>query len=479
MKINISKLKQSNNYLKGHLDCLDESIRNLPEDFKKKLSQQFLSVNSTEIDSRIKGNNFIVSKKMDGHLQLIIFDDDLIFMVGRNGTVRMNIPCLDQMKVLLKEKNITNATIACELYVQRENQRSRVYDVSAALSEADALDTLALAVFDIVEMDNKKFRGIAYDEIWKKITEIFPSEGKVHAVETRKVKSRQEVRKIFDEWVTEAGHEGLVVRGDMPFMFKVKPKYTFDGVVVGYTEGINTHKGKIKSLLVGFYRDNKMIQVAGKVGTNFSEEDRNELFAYFSKKHCDSTYIETDNDGIAFHMVTPDTVVEIGCNDVMIENTYGKPLLNNLLQYEDNTYSRYATIAGVRFIYPVFERIRDDKSPGLDDSGILQLKDFIDLSSPEKQTSVLPESDVLMRKVYKKTQKDKVMVQKFMVWKTNKETVDSRYPAYVLFYTNFSSQRKEPLQTDIRISIDKEQILALAESFILKNVKKGWKLFEK
>jgi ATP-dependent DNA ligase len=476
MKIDINKLIKTNNYLKGHLDALDESIKNLPGDFKKKLSQQFLAVNSTEIDSRIKGNKFFVSKKMDGHLQLIIFDDDQIFMVGRNGTVRMNLPCLDLMKSLLKEKNINNAIIATELYVQKENQRSRVYDVIAALSEADALDTLALAVFDIVELENQAFRGMSYDDVWKRITEIFPPDGKVHAVETRKVKSRKEVQKIFDEWVTEAGHEGLVVRGDMPFMFKVKPKYTFDGVVVGYTEGINDHKGKIKSLLVGFYRDKDIIQVVGKVGTNFSEDDRLELFDYFAKKHCDSTYIETDNDGIAFHMVKPDTVVEIGCNDVMIENTYGKPLLNNLLQYENNTHSRYATIAGVRFIYPVFERIREDKTPGLDDSGIMQLKDFIDLSAPQKHTSALPKSEVLLRKVYKKTQKDKVMVQKFIVWKTNKEDMDPRYPAYVLFYTNFSSQRKDPLQTEIRISSDKEQIMALAESFILKNVKKGWKL---
>ena len=476
MKININKLKKTNNYLKGHLDCLDESIRNLPGDFKKKLSQQFLSVNSTEIDSRIKGNKFWVSKKMVGHLKLVIFDDDQIFMIGRNGTVRMNIPCLDYMKDLLLEKNIQNAIIACELYAQKEDQRSRVYDVIAALSESDALDTLALAVFDIVEIDGLKFRSMAYEDVWKKITHIFPSDGKVHAVETRKVKSRKEVQKIFNEWVTDDGHEGLVVRGEIPFMFKVKPKYTFDGVVVGYTEGINEHKGKIKSLLVGFYREKDIIQVAGKVGTNFSEDDRLELFEYFSKKHCDSTYIETDNDGIAFHMVQPDTVAEVGCNDIMIENTYGKPLPNNLLKYEDNTYSRFATVAGVRFIYPVFERIRDDKSPGLDDSGIMQLKDFIDLSTPEKHTAALPKSEVLMRKVYQKTQKDKIMVQKFMVWKTNKEDIDPRYPAYVLFYTNFSSQRKEPLQTDIRISSDKEQILALAESFILKNVKKGWKL---
>jgi ATP-dependent DNA ligase len=473
MRIDPKKMQETNGHLKGWTDCLDESLRTLPFNYKKRLSQQFFSINANQID-KITGKNFWVSQKIDGHLQLIVYEDNQSFMIGRNGTVRMNLPCLEQVNAFFSEKNIVKAIIACELYAQRENERSRVYDVIAALSDSSMIDSLGLAVFDILEMDDQAFRTLSYENVWQRITEVFPSDGLVHSVETRKAKSKKDIKQIFQEWVVESGHEGLVVRGDMPFMYKIKPKYTFDAVVVGYTEGINDHKGKIKSLLVGFYCDDHIIQVAGKVGNNFSEEDRAELFDAYAKKHIDSSYIETDNDGIAFHMVQPDTVVEVGCNDILLENTYGKPLLNNLLKCENNTYSRYATVPGLRFIYPVFERIRDDKTPGLDDTGFSQLKNFIDLSAPETQSKELPKSDPLMREVYQKTQKNKIMVQKFMVWKTNKETIDSRYPAYVFYYTNFSSQRKEPLQTDIRISSDKNQIMSLAKAFVKKNVKKGW-----
>lgn len=68
------------------------------------------------------------------------------------------------------------------------------------------------------------------------------------------------------------------------------------------------------------------------------------------------------------------------------------------------------------------------------------------------------------------------MVQKFLVWKTNKETLDSRYPAYVMHYTNFSSQRKTPLEREVRISNSEEQIMALVKDFIAANVKSGWNL---
>ncbi|MBF0452949.1 MAG: ATP-dependent DNA ligase [Candidatus Magnetomorum sp.] len=474
MRISAQKMQKINGYLKGQIDCLDESLRTLPFDYKKRLTQQFFSINSHQIEHKITGKNFWVSKKIDGHLQIIVYEEDQVFMIGRNGTVRMELPCLEQMKTHLSEKNISNAMIACELYAQRENERSRVYDVIAALSDASLTGSLGLAVFDILEMDGQIFRTLSYADVWQRITEIFPSDGLVHAVETRQAASKKDVRLIFEEWVTESGHEGLVVRGDMPFMYKIKPKYTFDGVVVGYTEGINDHKGKIKSLLVGFYRNTDIIQVVGKVGNNFSEEDRTVFFETFSQKHIASSYIETDNDGIAFHMVQPDTVVEVGCNDILLENTYGKPLLNNLLQYENNTYRRYATVSGLRFIFPVYERIREDKTPGVDDSGFTQFKNFIDLAAPESQTVTLPNSEILMRDVYQKTQKNKTMVQKFMVWKTNKETIDTRYPAYVFFYSNFSSQRKDALQTDIRISNDHHQIMGLANAFIKKNVKKGW-----
>ncbi|KPA12160.1 ATP dependent DNA ligase, central domain protein [Candidatus Magnetomorum sp. HK-1] len=474
MIIDIQKMQEINGYLKGRIDCLDESLRKLPFDYKKRLSQQFFSINANQIEQKITGNQFWVSKKIDGHLQIIIFEDDQALMVGRNGTVRMNLPCLKEIQKHLSQKNIRKAIIACELYAQRENARSRVYDVIAALSEKSSIDSLALAVFDILEMDDQVFRTLSYADVWQRITEIFPSDGIVHAVETRQAKSKKDIRQLFDEWVTEIGHEGLVVRGDMPFMYKVKPKYTFDGVVVGYTEGINDHKGKIKSLLVGFYRDNDIIQVVGKVGNNFSEEDREKLYAFYSQKHINSSYIETDNDGIAFRMVQPDTVVEVGCNDVMLENTYGKPLLNNLLKHKDDSYSRYTTLPGLRFIYPVFEGMREDKSPGTDDTGLLQLKDFIDLSATESQTIDLPKSEILMREVYQKKQKNKIMVQKFMIWKTNKEKIDPRYTAFVFFYTNFSSQRKDALQTDIRISNDHKQIIKISEAFIKKNVKKGW-----
>ncbi|HEB33243.1 MAG TPA: hypothetical protein ENI15_20585 [Spirochaetes bacterium] len=86
----------------------------------------------------------------------------------------------------------------------------------------------------------------------------------------------------------------------------------------------------------------------------------------------------------------------------------------------------------------------------------------------------LPEHDVIMREVYKKGGNEKLMVQKYVVWMTNKEKEDSRFPAYVMHYTNFSAGRADMLKREVRVSSSKGQIMSVAKEFIDKNVKKGW-----
>jgi hypothetical protein len=58
------------------------------------------------------------------------------------------------------------------------------------------------------------------------------------------------------------------------------------------------------------------------------------------------------------------------------------------------------------------------------------------------------------------------------VWKTNKSAPE--YPGFVFHYTNFSSDRKEPLQREVAISDDEGQIMELYKASLAENVKKGW-----
>ncbi len=68
------------------------------------------------------------------------------------------------------------------------------------------------------------------------------------------------------------------------------------------------------------------------------------------------------------------------------------------------------------------------------------------------------------------------MVRKFVTWKTNKESETDEYPAFVLHFTDFSPNRKDPLAREVRVSSSQEQINTLLEEMIEENIKKGWEL---
>ena len=63
-----------------------------------------------------------------------------------------------------------------------------------------------------------------------------------------------------------------------------------------------------------------------------------------------------------------------------------------------------------------------------------------------------------------------------MLWETNKAQESDDFPAYVIHFTDFSPNRKTPLERDVRVSNSREQIAQLWDALAAENVKKGWEL---
>ena len=85
----------------------------------------------------------------------------------------------------------------------------------------------------------------------------------------------------------------------------------------------------------------------------------------------------------------------------------------------------------------------------------------------------LQPSSLLDRRVFRKVSGGKVMLHKFLIWKTNKEA-SGRYPAYIFYHTDYSSGRKEIIKRDMAFSSDEEQIREILATEIADNIKKGW-----
>jgi ATP-dependent DNA ligase len=386
------------------------------------------------------------------------------------------LPCIAEAAQMLKAAGIREAVIPAELYACEDSGRTRVFDVLAALADSSRYGELRLAVFDIISLADARgtsFTPHGYGDTYKKLREIFSGGRCCAPVLFTSASSKTELKETFNTWVTDQGSEGIVVRSDLPMVYKIKPRLSIDAAVIGFSEGSGESAGQVRTLLYALMTEDGRYQVIGRTGNGLSAEQKHELYPVLLEREIKSNYIETDSNHVAFRLIRPGLVMELSVNDVLFENSSGA-VINPLLELNSNFWRRSGTIPGFSFVSPVFERFREDKGINPQDLRISQVYDHIappqaqSLSEANRAGGSLPRSVMLRREVYRK----KLMVQKFLVWRTNKE--EYGYPGYVLSLTNFSSERNEILTTEMRISSDEKQIMELCDDFIAKNIKKEW-----
>jgi hypothetical protein len=179
-------------------------------------------------------------------------------------------------------------------------------------------------------------------------------------------------------------------------------------------------------------------------------------------------------------MVEPHWVIEISCLDLIPQSISGAPVLRMVLDWDHaaRCYRAVRRLPLVSVISPQFIRLRDDKTVCPSDVRIRQVTDVVEvpLADRDARQITLPASEVLRREVYTKPMKGETIVRKFVLWKTNKEQVSDDYPAFVLHYTDFSPNRKMPLERELRVSNSREQIDELWEELKCSSLSKGWEL---
>ncbi len=455
------------------------------QEYRRLTSSRMIPLEPDEIERRIPKANYHVSRKMDGEFTVLIYRDGKCLTLNPGGTVRTGMPWQEEAAQILSKAGIKSALIAGELYVATEGRRPRVHDVTTVARQpqgAADLKRLRFAVFDILAVDEMATTARPYAETWAQIEKIFGKGSMIHPVETKNVDECADVRKLFTDWVEGSGDEGIVVRSDTAGLFKIKPRHNLDVVVVGFTESVDDRRGMLHDLLVAVKRHDETFQILTRVGGGFSDDVRREMLSDLKDMVVHSDYAEVNSDHVAYQMVRPDWVVEISCLDLISETTRGGPVNRMVLNFSGvNGHSKYEPVRRLPLaavISPQFVRQREDKSAQREDVRIEQVSQRVEVSLTERDARqmTLPKSQLLRRDVYKKIAKGETMVRKFVTWKTNKEVESDEYPAFVLHYTDFSPNRKDPLEREVRVSSSLEQINSLFAEMVAENIKKGWDL---
>lgn len=452
----------------------DPAILLRVQEYRRRVGARMTAISRDEIKRKIPAAEYHVSRKVDGEFTVLVLKDREALTVNPGGTVRVGLPFLDEASKRLSKAGIKEAWIVGELYVHRTDRRPRVHDVSRLARQPESekdLDALRFAVFDLIHIDGKQ---LPFPEAWKRITEIFAGGKGIHPVESVWTREVADVETQFEHWVDKEGAEGLVVRSETAGMFKVKPRLTIDAAVVGFTEGTDEREGLLHDMLVALMRPEGLFHVFARVGGGFSDDQRRSFLSDLKDMAVASDYVEVNPDHVAYQMVKPEWVIELSCVDLISQTTRGGSIDRMVLSW-NGKYEPVRRLPLASTIFPVFERVREDKTIQPSDLRIQQVSERVEVQASDQDARelTLPKSEPLRRQVYTKTMKGEVMVRKLVMWKTNKEA-GGEFPAYVIHFTDFSPNRKTTLERDMRVSSSREQIDRLWDGLVEKNIKKGW-----
>lgn len=407
-----------------------------------------------------------VSRKIDGELWFLIGGSGSSQLVAANGrTMTGQAPVLT---VELPEGTV----LAGELHVSKDGTRERVGDVRMAL--ANDPEGLAFAAFDVLVHEALPWRDFTYLQRLEWLQTMLPATGPVQAVPVTTVEAEVDVAGLYSDIVDATGAEGIIVRCSDGRALKVKPEVTIDTVILGYTTRSGAKGSEVRSLLLGVNAgDNEWVPL-GTAGNILDGVDRVALLALLEPLDLPSTYRRAASTGQMYRMTSPEIVVECRVLDVQVEDSRGRGIRQPEIVVHDEQWNVAGQVAAATLINAIVIRVRDDKSDAADGASWRQIEPYVPV--PGEGARELPISVVIRRQVWTKTTKDKTDVRKLVVWKTNKENLDSSYPAFVVHWTDYSAGRKTPLTREVRPSPTAEFADALADAMVSDNIKKGWEL---
>lgn len=459
----------------------DTTALTAAQDYRRGTAARMVPVGKDDLSSKVPNAEYHASRKVDGEFTVLNWIGGEAFSINPGGTVRMGLPWLEEAKALFQASGISTAKIAGELYVHNEKRRPRVHDVTKLVrnpkSEED-LERVRFAPFDVIELDGEG-PSEAFASTYQTLESFFAKSEKLQPVETRIVKDRSAIKSLFKEWVEKENAEGIVLRSDSAGTFKLKPRHTLDVVVIGFTESTDERQGMLHDLLVAVMRKDGSLQVLTRVGGGFTEDERRSMLSDLKDMVVESEYVEVNSDYVAYQMVRPEWVIEISCLDLISQTTRGGNVNRMVVEFDEgvNSYKVVRRMPLATVISPQFVRRRDDKELHQKDIPVSQVSERVEVAlvDTDAKSFTLPKSEMIKREVFTKVLKGETMVRKFVVLKTNKAQASDEFPAYVMHYTDYSPNRKEPLQREIAISSSEEQIMTLFVEMKQNNIKKGWK----
>lgn len=491
-KIDFAKLQMRGRYGVATGSAVsDQVLLGVALDFDNQVMRKMQSLSPNELTQRLSGDSHVlVATKVDGEGTYVHFDatpgaPHPAFAFSAGGRVRLGFPALDALCAKLTAAGVQKALLRCELCLALDAKQSaragvaEVIRISFSGSEAEVAN-LKLVALDLVMLDGKDLRANQNDfaqtlSLLQKLVGTDQS-ALVHCMASEIVLEKN-VKAVFDRLIAE-GHEGIVVRRlNRADAWKIKPHRTIDAVIIGFVEGALEEQYGITSLLTALCYPSEgnagLMQTFARVGSGLTDADRVALLDRLRALKVTGPIAMTDSSGRAVHFIRPELIAEIHGEDLIVSDA-GKQLQTQLVRWDKATqsYQFLGLSACPRLSFARFSKLREDKNWADGGARIAQIGAFTApaMSGGNNQvasTDGAPDTTkILRREVYLKGE----MLRKLVV--VHKPGA-GEFP-YLLYWTDFSAKRAEPLKVSIEIAADAARAEQLAERMLAENLAKGW-----
>jgi ATP-dependent DNA ligase len=325
----------------------------------------FQSVKPSELSTGIIGAPFHVSPKVDGELWFMVLEAGEVPLVSNNGkAITGEILLLAETKTAVA-KVTARAMIAGELFAASSGKgRPRVGDVASALAggEKAPVERLGFMAFDLVDGLLPAPQQLPFARRLEAIAGLFASGKRVKAIKTDTVDSISALPALFADIVDGGKAEGLVVRSALGSIYKIKPEFSIDVIIIGYTARTEDSSA-VRTLLLGLMREDGRIHLSGHCGNLGGDTERIAMMQRLQPLGCASSFRCPSRSGDVFTFVRPDLVAEINVTDLQPESSDGAAVRTMALQYEPNIgWKSISPMPSASWLHPVLVRMRDEKS---------------------------------------------------------------------------------------------------------------------
>ena len=460
----------------------DRSLAERLAAYKRQVAGRYRGLAPRDLLNGAAPGECLLSPKIDGETWFLQATPDEALLLSPAGRIIADIPLLDRARERLAGQD---ALFAGELYANGQPTRPRacppkpwrrrVHDLHAALGggEDAEIARIRFGAFDLMEVGGRDAQGLPFPERADRILGLLGVDGLCHSVAFERASCAHEVVEAYERLVTREGHEGIVIRAAAGPILKVKPEIVLDAAVVGFTE---SPSGGVAELLLALLRPDASFQLLGRVDTGFTRADRIEFAEQLRNAVAPSAFLAPSRSGALFRFVQPEVVVEVKCNDLVVERSSGEPIRRMALGFDAQAgWQALGPAPAVSMMHAVFRRARHDKAVTVEEVRWSQVSDLVAVhDAADARIRELQQSQILRRDVLTKRERGSLHVRKAVVWKTHKEQQEPLYPAYVAFFTDFAPGRKAPLRTRVTVASTEESILALADAWLAEQEARGW-----